>query len=204
MAAIPQDLDAPSLPEYFRPLIKEAMEHQRVPPTEGVEFYLVNLLQACLLTHAVFGKPSEGFQEEPLALIFIRACQANSELQIRLLKQLGDFSLFISGFFPASLTRRLVDIDYYIQMGESAYGSLSQLMARHRAFSEIFTELAGRFVVYVDILSEVSEKTSLNKDSDLLRLYEHWLKTGSERAARLLCQEGILPIRNVPSSKTPN
>ena len=183
MAVDSPDLNAPCLPEYFRNLVKDAIEAQKerhgISPPEGVEFYLTNLLQGCLSTTDLYGNSTEGFREEPLAFIFIRACRANAELRIKLLKRLGDFSLFISGFFPASLTRQVVDIGYYIQMGESAYGSLSQIMARHSAFSEIFSELADRFVTYVDILSEVSEKATLKSDSDLLRLYEHWQRTGS-------------------------
>ncbi|MND03270.1 hypothetical protein D3C83_230140 [compost metagenome] len=46
----------------------------------------------------------------------------------------------------------------------------------------------------MDILSEVSEKASVRKDTDLLRLYELWVKTGSRRAAELLASEGIQPV----------
>ena len=42
------------------------------------------------------------------------------------LRYLGDFSLFTSGFFSDSLSRRAVDVDYYVSMGEFAYGSLGR------------------------------------------------------------------------------
>ena len=50
---------------------------------------------------------------------------AASEQRARL-RNLGDFSLFMSGFFPDSFRRRVVDVDYYVSMGEYAYGSLSR------------------------------------------------------------------------------
>lgn len=195
MADFCEKNDAPSLPVLFRELIREAMAHQKIRAPEAVEFYLVNLLNDFMKTEDLYGTPPEGFREEPLAFIYGRIFQADSTKRIPLLRRLGDFSLFIVGFFPISLTRSLVDASYYIQMGEAAYGNLSQMTAHKKAFYEIFSELARRFVAYVDILSEVSEKSSFKKNSDLLRLYELWLKTGSERAAQLLSQEGILPVR---------
>lgn len=195
MAAIQENLDASSLPEFFRERVREAIVRQKVKAPESVEYYLVNLLRMGMRVRDIYPAPTEGFREEPLAFLYGRAIQADqSSLRINLFKQLGDFSLFISGFFPASFTRQLVDIAYYIQMGENAYNHLSQELDRHSALFEIYHELARRFVAYVDILSEVSEKSSLKSDSDLLRLYEMWLKTGSDRAKQLLSQEGIVPI----------
>ena len=51
----------------------------------------------------------------------------NSEPIVRfeLLKKLGDRSLYISGFFADSLQRKVVDVDYYAEMGGVAYGALA-------------------------------------------------------------------------------
>ena len=47
----------------------------------------------------------------------------------------------------------------------------------------------------VDVLSEVGEKANLHNDTDILRLYEIWLGSGSPRAAEKLRAMGIQPIR---------
>lgn len=186
--------NAPGLMEYFRDLVREALSKRGPSKKEGVEFYLVNLLKESVTAADLYGDAPEGFKEQPLALLYLRATQADAALRVKLLKRLGDFSLFISGFFPESLSRQLVDVNYYVQMGESAYGCLSAMLARRSALAEIFSELAGGFVSYMDILSEVSEKASVRKDTDLLRLYDLWIKTGSKRAAELLASEGIQPV----------
>jgi hypothetical protein len=105
-------------------------------------------------------------------------------------------ALFISGVFSQSLNRCVVDVDYYVSMGGSAYSYLSDTMRgtnRGRAMSGIFDELASKFVDFVDVLGEVSDGASCVNDSDVLRQYEIWLRTGSSRAADRLRAAGIQP-----------
>jgi hypothetical protein len=90
----------------------------------------------------------------------------------------------------------LVDIDYYIQLGERAYGSLAR--RGDDAFVDVFDELAEKFTAFVDVLGEVSEQTAVTSNADLLRLYEKWLRTDSRRRANLLAARGIVPV-GVPS-----
>jgi hypothetical protein len=120
----------------------------------------------------------------------LTALQAGGSSQRDGLKAVGDSSLFISGFFSDSLNRRLVDIDYYIQLGVQAYGSLARCGGE--TLSDVFDELAARFPVFVDVLGEISERTALTSNSDLLRLYEKWLRTRSRRSGDLLTSRGIV------------
>lgn len=190
-----ESITSANLLEFFRERVREAIQNQKLQAPEGVEFYLVNLLKDYHKVEELFALTEEGRQQEPLALILANALDAEPSTRVRLFKKIGDLSLFTAGFFPASLQRQLVNVDYYVQMGGAAYGTLSQLLSNQHAFEEIFSELANRFIAYVDVLSEVSEKSSLtSSDLDLLRIYETWLKTGSERAKQRLSQEGILPI----------
>ena len=61
------------------------------------------------------------------------------------------------------------------------------------SFAEVFEELSGKFAGFVDVLGEVSERTSLTSDTDLLRLYEKWQRTRSRRSGDLLAARGIVP-----------
>ena len=45
----------------------------------------------------------------------------------------------------------------------------------------------------VDALNEISESSYQHSDRDRLRLYELWVKTGSERSRTLLRKLGIEP-----------
>ncbi len=111
------------------------------------------------------------------------------------LQRLGDVSLFIAGFFARSFARRLVDVDYHVAMGGRAYGALADRLrtGRRSVLSHVFAELASKFQPLVDALNEISEAGYTHTQSDVLRLYELWLKTGSPRARRLLSGLGIAP-----------
>ena len=76
-------------------------------------------------------------------------------------------------------------------MGGRAYDAV----ARHAAERSLWEELADKFRLLVDLLNEVSERTLASTDAGLLRLYERWMKTGSERLATALVRQGVVPRR---------
>jgi hypothetical protein len=178
--------------EYFKELVETAMQHQRLAAHETTSFYLVNLLAGFVHLE------SRAYNDnEPLGIRFAKALQAGGALQRNGLREVGDQSLFISGFFSDSLNRSLVDVDYYIALGGRAYGSLAR--QSDEAFAVVFDELASKFSGFVDVLGEVSERTALSSNTDLLRLYEKWLRTRSPRSGDLLAERGIVPNASVAS-----
>ena len=182
-----------SATEYFRDLVESAMQHQHVAARETTSFYVVNLLTGFI--H--LDRPADT-GDQPLAVTFAKALQAAGIAQRDGLRKVGDQSLFISGFFSDSLNRSRVDIDYYIQLGGYAYASLAR-QAGGDTIGDVFDELSEKFADFVDVLSEVSERTSLTSNTDLLRLYEKWLKTRSRRSGDLLAARGIVPNGSVGS-----
>lgn len=175
--------------EHFKEMVAAAIEHQRIKTNESAEFYLSNLLSDFL--------QRERLLDEPLAITYIKALGAAREMQIHLLKQLGDISLFTSGFFSDSLSRKIVDIDYYILMGEASYGYLASIHKQRsgqKNVSVLYSELAAKFKLFVDVLAEVSERSRLTSSKDILRVYERWLRTKSKQAEKILRDLGIEPV----------
>ncbi|HXH04788.1 MAG TPA: hypothetical protein VNN09_15920 [Candidatus Competibacteraceae bacterium] len=183
--------------EFFRGLVMAATRHQGVESTDDTLYYLVNLLTTFSRSESLFEHTSEGLMLRPLAQLYSEAVEATSgERRNLALQRLGDVALFISGVFPHSLSRKPVDVDYYIAMGGGAYGYLSAAAhetRRWRVLQAVFLELARNFTSYVDVLGEVCERAHFHDDSDILRLYELWLRTGSRRMAKQLRRLGIEP-----------
>ncbi len=182
--------------EFFKERVEAACERQKLAPQPLTSYYIVSLLDE--FTHLGRGRSAEAMLcNEPLGVRLTRALQSGGVDQRTGLKQVGDLSLFISGFFSDSLRRRLVDVDYYATLGGYAYGSLG---STSDILSPIFAELAEKFSSFVDVLNDVSERTSLTSDSDLLRIYEKWLRTGSRRNGDLLVEKGIVPNESLVRS----
>jgi hypothetical protein len=180
--------------EYFKELVDGALEHQGLRANELTSFYVVHLL-----TGFIERRAGEHPDDEPLGIQLSRALESGGFEQRATLKQVGDVSLFVSGFFADSLRRKLVDVDYYASIGGVAYQALSRYETD--TFSPVFAELAAKFVAFVDVLSEVSERSSCASNTDLLRLYERWLKTGSRHSGQLLVQRGVVPNSSLKSTR---
>ena len=180
--------------EYFKELVDAALVRQHIGAGELTAYYVVQLLAGFLERHS-----GDDADDEPLACRLVRALERAGPEQRASLKHIGDVSLFISGFFSDSLRRKLVDVDYYVSIGGSAYGALSR--QTEDTFSTVFAELAGNFIGFVDVLSEVSERSSCGSNTDLLRLYERWLRTGSPRSGQLLVERGVVPNASFRGSR---
>ena len=182
--------------EYFRELVEKAIARQRLTSSEVSAFYLVQLLDS-------FVRPDRAYldagidYDQPLAHLLCEAIASGEERRFTLFKATGDLSLFISGFFSDSVMRKPVDFDYYVSLGGYAYGRAARLSA-HQTAAEVFEELSQKFSRFVDVLTEVSEASTLTDHTSLLRLYEKWLRTGSERTGAMLRDLGVLPV---PGSK---
>jgi hypothetical protein len=186
-----------NLTEYFREALHSALAHQHVAVEDQTEQYVVNMLTLFARAEQLHASMPEGRRLTPLALLLAAAVEAPTAAEReQALQRLGDVSLFMAGFFAHGFARRLVDVDYHIAMGGCAYSTLASSMAhgRRRALSQVFAELASKFQPLVDALGEISDTARVWSQSDVLRLYEMWLKSGSARARRLLGNLGITPM----------
>lgn len=184
--------------DYFRNSIDAAVAQQSVSVDPHATHYVVNLMTSFSRSENLYEDDGETYGIRPLALMLADAAEAPTpDERTRLLQRIGDVALFVSGFFSNQLAHQAVDIDYYVAMGENAYGVLSDEVVgtfRGNAFAEIWRELADKFRVLTDVLQEVRDDGCPESSMTVLRQYEVWLKTGSKRAERLLRQQGIVPI----------
>jgi hypothetical protein len=195
-----------SAQEWFREMVGDALSRRRLEIQEVTEFYLVNLLTSFVEREKLFVEDADGnVHAEPLALILLRALDADRRARTASLRRLGDTALFVSGFFGDSLSRSLVDVDYYIAMGERAYSALAD-SERRPGLDDLYGELSNRFGAFVDLFAEIAELSQLRSNRGLVRLYERFLLTRDARTAQLLQERGgalcsgpgVAPKRGLP------
>lgn len=176
---------------FFKEAVREVFAARRLEVQAETEFYLVELLTRFVAADRLFVEGPDGsVQSEPLALILLRALEADRREREAQLRRLGDTSLFVSGFFGDSLARSAVDAGYYRAMGERAYGALAE-RGRGAAVSGLFGELSRRFEAFVDCFAEIAELSDLESNRGLLRLYERFQLTRSQRVAEKLRARGV-------------
>jgi hypothetical protein len=179
--------------DYFFEELEHAFQHLKIPASPLSKTYLVDLLQFYMLSKNLFSVDEETGRNkrETLAELYLRSQNLPSTQKMELLKKLGDTSLYISGFFGDSLNRKVVDLDYYAEMGCAAYNSLAKITA-DETLSVIYSDFSSRFLKFVDALTYVSQKSSLQSNGDLLRLYDRYVSTGSRLAEEQLREKGML------------
>lgn len=183
-----------SLADYFRGALHGALEHQHVEVRAQTEHYVVNLLTLFARAEHFYEGVPAGQRLPSLTALFSGALEAPTAAEReRALQRLGDISLFVAGFFAQGFATRLVDIDFHIDMGGRAYGSLAEALARGRrqALAQVYAELAAKFQPLADAIAEVGDVARSYGPADVLRLHEVWLRTGSARARTLLGQLGV-------------
>lgn len=177
-----------SLESFFRDEVDKAFRDEGLEHDQLTEHYLVHLLAAYA---------AQPIEDRPLAIRLLESIDASPRARRSTLREIGDTALFISGFWGDSLGGGLVDVDYYIDMGGTAYAELARpsqgSLAASEPFGPVFGELAANFTRFVEVLMTISHRTARRRNNqDVVRLYERWLRTKSGWAARRLAEQGVL------------
>lgn len=181
-----------SLESFFQGEVDQALRAEGLPAGGPTEPYLVRLLAAYA---------AQPIEDRPLGLRLLEASEASPRERRTRLREIGDTSLFLSGFWGDSLGGKLVDVDYYIDLGGTAYRALARDCDRvpeprrePQGASGVFAELATHFSRFVGVLMTIRHRTAgrTRSDRDIVRLYDRWMRTKSGWAARRLVEEGVL------------
>lgn len=190
-------LGVTNIHEYFREALHSALEKSSTPLTEEAQAYLVLLLSEFTRAERMYAGVDKG-DTPALALLLLRAQDAEPEEAIRIYRHLGDSSLYLLGFFKDAKEQQRVGENYYISMGESAYFSVSCLVRDTTATTAaLYAELADRFCELVTLLNMISlhgastaPKDAIS-DQHLLDLVERFRKTGDQQILRILKEHGM-------------
>lgn len=190
--------------DYFGQMVDQAIERRKVKMLPMAKSYLVELLQSYIHADNLFDEMDSSGRRvrATLAETMLKAQSSDALVRIELLKKLGDRSLYISGFFGDSLQRKLVDVDYYADMGCTAYGALAGCV-REDTLAQMYREFARKFQSFVDLLSDISSQAKTSDEENIMRLYEVYARTGSAAARDRLIEKGLIavPVENLPIKK---
>ena len=162
--------------EQWRDLIKEAIDYNGVKLDEELESYLVFLLMRYMKETSLTSKV--------MALEYLRGQQHPTAQRNECMRDVGDQCLLFSGLYPKLAERRQVKISYYVNMGRSAYVSVSGFT--QSAIANMYSHLAESFVSLMDTLQAMRCMNDNSLQLEPLTAYELWQDTHSQQARRVL------------------
>ena len=161
----------------WQEVVQDAEIKCSVKLEQELESYLVSLLSR-------YSKNTH-FATQIYATAFLEAMQKKQNERMTLLREVGDGCLLFAGLFPKAHERRLVKINYFVDIGRSAYAAIS-----HKT-SDLYASLAFQFVVLMDILQSIRPSYDLSP----FEAYERFESLGSQHALKVLqSYSSIIPL----------
>jgi hypothetical protein len=132
----------PTETSQWHALLNDAQMDSHCFLDEPVESYLVFLLMRF--------NQSPHLANSVLALDFMQISHTSGKVKRELLQQVGDKSLLFSGLFPGLAQKKHVSVDYFIQMGKTAYYTVAE-----QDTCELFNALGNNFKSMRLVLSAI-------------------------------------------------
>lgn len=184
---------------FFATMVNEAFEERKLQSYPHIRTYLTDVLKHHLFVENLFDEEDQSGKKvrKTMAELFLSANQNGGRTRVEGLKKVGDRSLYISGFLGDSLQRKIIDVDYYMDIGKMAFGSLAKDVEED-TFSKLFRDISDQFVNLVDVFTLISKKAKMTDDENILRLMDLYSKTGSSLVGETLAEKGYF---NLPNKK---
>jgi hypothetical protein len=191
---------AESVSGFFEEIVSDSLRRRQLETTNAAANYIVAILSDYAKPDSLAGAPLE----RPLAFLLDEALRMpNAAERFDRLRILGDGILYGCGFFGDHFEARGVEKAYLVGIGSTAYNNASTILRSQPTKTatppmDIFGELASKFAEFASVLADVADATvafGTTSSQSVLKAYERWLKTGSDRLAQSLAVHGLVATR---------
>jgi len=175
--------------------IESAEEKLNIRLSKYTKIYILDLLKRLCTERDPLNLEIIG--DKPLAIVLMEAVRKDIFQKIRDLKAVGDISLIFSGLYPEYLTRRLVDIDYYIEIGKRSYHLLSDTYSNLNKQQDLFilySQLVAEFITLIQILTEMASDLHFLDEENLIKIYNRYRRTKIRKYLEILRKHQIEPL----------
>jgi hypothetical protein len=170
-----------SIDNYFEEKINSYFNKNNLHLNPFAKSYLISLLKKFISTDEI--------RYRTLFEIYQKCIE---DQKISNFQYLGDHSLYIAGLFPHSLSRSLVGVNYYIQMGQLGYLHAANMSA-NTSTQSLYKTMASNFKTYMNSLYSIGNDSLLK---DKMALYSQYLITENPEMLKELIKSGVYPTKN--------
>lgn len=163
---------ASNLKSYFFENLTTINAESTCPMPESLIYYSADLLNRFCLTEDFFEIQEGRIREKILGLKLLEATQLSPQEQVRVLRDVADTSLIVSGYFSDSLRKKLVDASYYGQIGRNAYEQLNHVSPHYLDIPCFYQMMATSFDRIGLLFKKFSIQNFSNKDQQTFKLFQ--------------------------------
>jgi hypothetical protein len=158
-----------SLQGFFYDQLQEFNQKADTPLPNETIFYSSRVMDRLGVSDRYFDTVEEGrVKDKVLGLKLMEVSSMTKRQKRRTLKDIGDTSLLLCGYFSESLNRKIIDTKYYQDLGVLAYQRLDCLVPQLFDIPSFYEQLSNYFGQLTLMISLVSQKNSSQQNDMLL------------------------------------
>lgn len=161
-----------SLQSYFFENLSQLNTTIATPLPQETIFYSSQVLNTMAISSNFFEILDNGeIREKMLGVKFLKSWQLPRGEQKSELKDIGDTSLCLCGVFNENIAKKIVDQNYYMKLGRTAYSKLDTLEPHFLGITNFYMGLSKQFKIVVDVLALFTR--DFFKDSNFIIEVDH-------------------------------
>ncbi|WPU65213.1 hypothetical protein [Peredibacter starrii] len=179
-----------NLKGFFFEGLTELNKKSLCPVPESVIFYSSDVLDKFALSQNFFETNEGKVREKILGMKLLEATQVGREEQKRIYKEVGDMSLLVCGYFSESVNKKLVDTQYYAQIGKTAYSHLNNVSPNFLDIPSFYAMVATCFESLTTLMTILATKDRHGTDNNLI--FQKLLRS-EKLSEKEMMVSGVLP-----------
>ena len=147
-----------NLQGFFFEGLSELNKKSLCPVPESIIFYSSDVLDKFTLSQDFFETSEGKVREKILGMKLLEATQLTREEQKKVYKEVGDMSLMVCGYFSESVNKKLVDTQYYAQLGKMAFSHLNNVTPKFLDIPHFYGMVATCFESLTTLMTMLASK----------------------------------------------
>lgn len=157
-----------NLKGFFFDGLSELNKKSLCPIPESVIYYSSDVLDKFALSEDFFEVSDGKVREKILGMKLLEATQFTREEQKRVYKEVGDMSLLVCGYFSESVNKKIVDTQYYSQLGRMAYSHLNNVIPSFLDIPSFYGMVATCFESLTTLMTIMATKDRNGIEGNLI------------------------------------
>lgn len=157
-----------SLQTFFFNDLNELNKKSLCPVPEAIIFYSSEVLDKFALSEEFFEISEGKVREKILGMKLLEAAQMTRDEQRKIYKEVADTSLMVCGYFAESVNKKIVDTQYYAQLGKMAYGHLNSCAPSFLDIPSFYAMIATCFENMTTLLALLASKNRTGLENNMI------------------------------------